>query len=520
MSKFNGRTVPTVTAPVKTATVATGRTFNGAPGFERDARSELFLLAVSNMVNEKAFYETASERDTRFEGLVSQVAVTDPEWFQKFVGWLRGPEANMRSASLVAAAAGVKARLANNMSGNRQIISSVLQRADEPGEMLAYWHQTYGRAVPKPVKRGVADAVRRLYNEYGTLKYDTQSSAVRFADVLAICHPEAVARWQSDLFAFINARRWNRDAEFAFPETLTMVNARRIADQLTREQLLENPDLMKQAGYTWENIAGKGAMDARAWETVIPQMGIFALLRNLRNFDQAGISREAQDAVRAKLVDPEVIAKSRLFPFRFLSAHQAVKSENWGRELETALNLSLNNVPELKGRTLILVDRSGSMFWSKAGGSLSDMQQADVAALFGTALALRSESADLYGYDDNRWAIPLQKGQSVLKTVKDFGGGGGTSTEAVLRATFQRDVHDRVVIITDEQADAHRYSGVASWVPESVPVVTWNLVGYGRGHEAGTKNRWTFGGLTDAAFKVLPLLEAGRSADWDQIFSA
>lgn len=38
------------------------------------------------------------------------------------------------------------------------MIASVLRRPDEPGELLAYWTATYGRAVPKPVKRGIADA--------------------------------------------------------------------------------------------------------------------------------------------------------------------------------------------------------------------------------------------------------------------------------------------------------------------------------------------------------------------------
>ena len=32
-------------------------------------------------------------------------------------------------------------------------------------------------------------------------------------------------------------------------------------------------------------------MDAEAWEAVIPSMGVMALVRNLRNFDQAGIAR-------------------------------------------------------------------------------------------------------------------------------------------------------------------------------------------------------------------------------------
>jgi hypothetical protein len=75
----------------------------------------------------------------------------------------RGKHAN---APVVLAAEAVRARLAAGLEGgNRQLVGSVLHRADEPGEMLAYWTSRYGRTVPKPVKRGIADAVARLYDE-------------------------------------------------------------------------------------------------------------------------------------------------------------------------------------------------------------------------------------------------------------------------------------------------------------------------------------------------------------------
>jgi hypothetical protein len=52
-------------------------------------------------------------------------------------------------------------------------------------------------------------------------------------------------------------------------------------------------------------------------------------------------------------------------------------------------------------------------------------------------------------------------------------------------------------------------------VPAEVPVYTWNLAGHRAGHgPSGTANRHTFGGLSDAAFRMVPLLEAGRDADW------
>ncbi|MEP6563223.1 MAG: hypothetical protein ABJD68_19355, partial [Nakamurella sp.] len=52
-------------------------------------------------------------------------------------------------------------------------------------------------------------------------------------------------------------------------------------------------------------------------------------------------------------------------------------------------------------------------------------------------------------------------------------------------------------------------------VPANVPVYTWNLAGYRFGHgPAGVGLRHTFGGLTDAGFAMIPLLEAGRSGSW------
>jgi hypothetical protein len=101
MSKFNRATVRAATGrgPVVTGATPAGLTHEGAPGYARDARSELFLLAVANMVGEATFYEAAGDRDGRYARLVAEVAVADPDWTGRFLGWLRGG-ANLRSAAL------------------------------------------------------------------------------------------------------------------------------------------------------------------------------------------------------------------------------------------------------------------------------------------------------------------------------------------------------------------------------------------------------------------------------------
>jgi hypothetical protein len=535
MSKFNTATAkPRTTSPVKTAKTPTGRTFNGAPGFARDAKSELFLLAVTNMVGENTYYERADQRDARFEQLVHQVALEDPDWLVRMIPWLRN-EANMRSASLVMAAELVKARIDAKVvedgegvgtvfevrGFNRRAIDAACQRADEPAELLAYWISKYGKAMPKPVKRGLGDATRRLYNERSLLKYDSKGDAVRMGDVLELVHPgPAVGKaWQGDLFEHAIDRRHDReDPENPASARLKTITARKELTSLDAEEkaaLLASDDASEQlakAGMTWEATAGwkQGAMDGATWEKQIPTMGYMALIRNLRNFDEKKISEGAANAVAARIANLDEVRKSRQFPFRFLAAYKH-SGLRWAWPLEQALNMSLENVPSLPGRTLVLVDRSGSMF-----GGISEKTQlnrADSAALFGTALALRAEKADLVQFGSSSHEVRFRTGDSVLKLIDRFTDLGGTSTQQAVSTHYK--AHDRVIILTDEQADYHGAWDVTAAVPKTVPVYTWNLAGYRYGHApSGSENRHTFGGLTDQAFRLIPLLEAGRNGTW------
>ncbi|MFC4910763.1 TROVE domain-containing protein [Actinomadura gamaensis] len=516
MSKFNRVRISGAPGPVKSLFRPTGRTHEGAPGFARDTKSELFLLAVSNMVGEQTFYERADDRDGRFRDLVREVAVDDVDWLTRMVGWLRD-SAGMRSASVVAAAEGVAARLAADASGgNRALIRAALRRADEPGELLAYWRSRYGRTLPQPVKRGVADGARALYTERSLIKYDT--GTVRFADVLELTHPRAADGRQGDLFRHAIDRRHGRGDDV--PASLTMLRARAALLALPpreRRDLLTRPDaadILAAAGMTWESLAGwlGGPLTAAFWERIVPSMGYFALLRNLRNFDKAGVSDELAAGIAARLADPANVARSRVLPMRFLAAHRATGSLRWAWPLEQALNASLANVPALPGRTLILVDRSGSMFGRLS--ARSDLTSADAAAVFGTALALRAEHADLVQFGTHHEPIPFRRGDSVLTIVQRFANLGGTETAAAVRAHYRG--HDRVVIVTDEQVwGTVRGREPTRSVPDRVPVYTWNLVGYRHGHgPSGTPTRHTFAGLSDAAFAMIPLIESARTTTW------
>ncbi|MEG3631249.1 TROVE domain-containing protein [Streptomyces poriticola] len=523
MARFNTRAAKARPTSRVTSTGRVLRTYEGGRGRERDTRSELFLLAVSDFVTQQTFYESGDDRDDRFARLVRELAVSDPAWTAGLLGWLRGA-GRLRTASIVGAAEYVKARLdagATDGPANRQVVDSVLQRPDEPGELLGYWTAAYGRAVPKPVKRGVADAVRRLYHARSLLKYDTASKGYRFGDILNLVHaaPDPDKPWQGELFRYALDRRHHPETAVppASDRVLTAHRELMAVPVAERRAVVTAPggaERLAAAGITWEMLAGwlQGPMDKAAWEAVIPSMGTMALLRNLRNFDEAGVGDEAAEQVAARISDPAEVARSRQFPFRYLAAYRHAPSLRWSYPLERALGHSLAQVPALPGRTLVLVDRSGSMFYARLSDR-SELTRADAAAIFGTALALRAAEADLVEFGTSSGRVRFRRGESVLKVLGRFGDLGGTDTTEAVRRHYRG--HDRVLIVTDEQYAYSRHGDPTEQVPADVPVYTWNLAGHRAGHGvSGTGNRHTFGGLSDAAFRMVPLLERARDADW------
>ena len=504
-------------------------TYNAGEGFSREPKSELFLLAVTNMVSEKTFYEDAKTRDKRFVSLIRQVALEDPDWVARFVPYLRDTM-NMRTASIVMAAELVHAKLTKpvgkGLIHNRTIIDSAIKRADEPAEMLGYWMSEWGKRFPQPVKRGVADALERVYSERSAIKYDGGDKALRFADIIDLVHPGTGFGWKSALYRYLLDERHGHSTLEGL-ELLPIIKANSAAmvmDQAAFRAAF-SADFVETAGLTWEQASSKyGKLDAKFWEAMIPNMGIFALVRNLRNFDDAKINAGAVLKVHEKLTDPETIRKSRMFPLRFFSALVATKTLRYAQALEEAINVSVENVPSLSGKTLILCDLSGSMDW--AISTKSEVKRLAPASIFAAALAIKAEKAELVAFSEETKVIPFRKDQSVLLLTKDLVEAIphlGTATWQAVKKHFKD--HDRVIIVTDEQSD---YSG--SWglgrrdwtdkdpsgiVPETTPIFIFNVAGYRAGTmPSGKKNRYTFGGLTDAAFTAIELLERGNDQEW------
>jgi hypothetical protein len=289
--------------------------------------------------------------------------------------------------------------------------------------------------------------------------------------------------------------------------------------------------------------------DKEQWALLIEEMGYMAQLRNLRNFDNAQIDGILANKVKARLSDPNEVKKSKQLPFRFYSAWLNVKDRRWADTLDTALDLSIPNIPQLDGRTLILIDTSGSMqvpmsdphdrgykkhrVVNVATGEEEDVtsktpNRVDAGALFGLALAMRNPgNVDVFSFasgQENLTKIAADPKNSLLKAVEKFSQrvgmvGHGTDIEGAIRNTYNG--QDRVAIFTDmqsmpvERAWPYGDAGdVTRAVPKDKHVYGFDLSGYQNSAMDASPTRHEMGGLTDHTFSAIPQIEAGASGKW------
>ena len=514
MSKFSNKYVRTrPTSPVK---AGPGRvlTHERGAGYAPDLESELFLTAATFMATEPTFYETAEAREARFVDLVHRVTASNPEFVVRLAPYLRN-ELKIRSASIMLAAEYVAA----GGEGGRAVVNSVLQRGDEPAEMIGYWQSRYGRSMKMAVKRGVADGATRLYNERSALRYDGLGRGIRMADVIELTHPKPRTALQSELFKWLLDKRHHNDA-VADPTVLPVLAAAAAqadipADERRAMLRANGTDALAQAGTSWERLAGwlPGGMDAEAWESVIPTMGVMALIRNLRNFDEQGIGRRSVNTVLAKVTDADEVAKARLFPYQVWASYSNAPSDTWKAALGDTLDLTTRNVPSLD-RTLVVIDTSGSM--QAPVSAKSQMRRVEVAAVMAAVTGARSKQSDTVIFGATNKAVRFRKGASTLARVAEVSSllgsvGHATFGHTAIRDHFDPRRHDRVVMFTDDQmADAGAVD------ISHVPVIyTVDLAGYRpRSTPAGGRGRYALAGFSDSTFTLMQTLEAGRNADW------
>lgn len=479
----------------------------GAKAWAMNPEMELYTAVVTASLSAQ-FYESEVERLERIRELMHKVA---PEFIAQLAIYCR-EQMYLRSIPMVLTVE--LARIGAPEGLVRKTAARVIQRADEITEMLAYYQLANAREgqkklnkLSKQLQKGIADAFNK-FDEYQFAKYN-RATEVTLRDALFLTHPRPASATQQALF-----------------------------DKIATETL--------EVPYTWEveisrlgqqsfaSDKEKKAAFAEKWEELIMsgRLGYMAMLRNLRNFIEAGISDAVLMEVALKLAAPEAVRKSKQLPVRFLAAWRELRKLESGRigillqALEEAVTVSAENIAGfgLETRVLLAADTSGSMCMPIS--PRSSVQYYDIGLMLSMLMRSRCKHV-VTGIFGNTWRREQLPARSILSNVESLRMlmgqvGYATNGHLVIKDLInRREVMDKVMIFTDMQlwnthSDVHIAEAWRDYKRQVAPAAKlylFDLAGYGQVPLRITKpDVFLIAGWSDKVFDILAAIEQGQEA--------
>ena len=162
----------------------------------------------------------------------------------------------------------------------------------------------------------------------------------------------------------------------------------------------------------------------------------------LRNMRDAGVDESLVLSALAAM------KTARVLPFRFLAA--ARYAPQWEEALEQAMLKSVASQEKLAGKTIVLVDVSGSM--TAPLSQRSEMQRTDAA--YGLAVLLREigERVAVFSFSDSLVEVPARRGFALRDAIANSQRHNGTQLGHAVTELNRNHGYDRLIVITDEQA--------------------------------------------------------------------
>jgi fructose-specific component phosphotransferase system IIB-like protein len=376
---------------------STVRTHEGAPARHITPELQLRRSVLACMLWENQFYEDGVAIAGRIRELVAQV----PAERVAALAIEAREKMKLRHAPLLLVRE--MARLQTHRHLVAETLARVIQRADELAEFVALYWSEGKQPLSAQVKKGLAAAFTK-FDEYALGKYN-RANPVKLRDVLFLSHAKPLDEAQAAV--------WKRlvDGELATPDT-------------------------------WEVALSAGADKREVWERMLREhkLGALALLRNLRNMGDVKVE---ESLIRGGLA---AMKTERVLPFRFIAA--ARYAPQWEAELELAMFKSLEGQPKLRGKTVLLVDVSGSM--DAPLSQRSEMRRNDAG--YGLAVLLReiAENVSIYSFSDNLVRVPNRSGFALRDAINASQPHNGTYLGKAVSGIEEK--YDRLIVITDEQA--------------------------------------------------------------------
>ncbi len=489
----------------------------GGKAFRLSDKEALAQYVVTGCLNGTFYASAQNQLDTVIE-LANKV---DPEFLAQLAIYARQHAYMKDSPALLLALLSIK---------NVELFKRTFVQVIDNGKMLRNFVQimrsgVVGRkSLGSAPKKMVATWLRN--KDADALFNASVGNSPSLADVIKMVHPLPVNKEQEALFAYIVGREFSADQ---LPAKVKAFEAFKAGDS----NVMPAVDFRLLSGLPLQDKHWKAIAENANWQMT---------RMNLNTFERHGCFKDTRltRAIAKRLCNKNLVRKSRVFPYQLLMAYYAAVNvpKVVRNALQDAMEIALENVPVLRGKTYVLVDVSGSMQSPVSGyrqGSSTAVRCVDVAALFAAALLKTGEDVDVIPFDTRIHNADLNARDSAMtlaKRLASFGGGGTACGLPLAELNRRKAKADTIIYFSDNESWADNgYFGGGTKISQEwaafkqrnprAKLVLTDLQPYGSSQAKTDRDVLNVGGFSDQVFKVIAnLVEGGTEMDyWVKIIS-
>lgn len=339
-------------------------------------------------------------------------------------------------------------------------------------------------------------------------------------DVLKLAHPKAKDENRNALYAYIMGKP---------------VDAALLPDFIREyEAFLTGDSMHAPVRAPFQKLTAL-PLSTGDWERIASNARWTATRMNLNTFLRHGVfkNKEMVSLIAARLSDRESILKARAFPYQLMTAMLNVSDElpqELKHALEAAMEIALENVPEIAGKTYIAIDVSGSMsqpVTGSQGSASSKVSCLDAAALIGAALMHKNRSAKVLTFAYEPSLLKVAHDDKVMKIASTIKRnlGGGTNCGSVISYLIKNNIEiDQLVMVSDNESWCDNYGSDLSslWARykkmfPKAKMVNCDITPNPHSVSASRADTLKVGGFSDEVFTVMASFFEGQTNQVDAI---
>jgi len=486
----------------------------GGSAYAFDPRHALAQYAATGCLN-TTFYANA---ETQLSTVLQICGQVEPEFVAKTALFAR-TEGHMKDlpALLVAVLSARDGALAER----------VFDRVIDNGKMLRNYVQIVRSGVTG--RKSLGTRPKRMVRAWFDRRSDEQvfvgsiGSAPSMADVIRMVHPRPTSESRRALLGHLIGRPVAQDQ---LPEKVREYEAFKRAPSTSAvpDVPFEMLTSLELGSREWKEIAKRAS-----WQ--MTRMNLNTFLRH-GVFADRGVTKIVADRLRNEWL----IKKARVFPYQLMMAWKSASNElpvSVRDALQDAMEIAIDNVPEVPGKVFVFPDVSGSMHSPVTGhrkGATTAVRCIDVAALVAAAMLRKNRGATIVPFSDSVVEATLNSRDSVMTNAEKLASlpSGGTNCSAPMAMLNKRKLDADLVVYVSDNESWMDSTAARSWAMSSVTatmaewsklksrcpkakLVCIDIQPYGSTQAKESDDVFNVGGFSDQVFRFIADVAAGRA---------